>query len=89
MEAQSDITQLEPLVNGLRMEAEVLLARSELSAADVARARREGSLAMAVPEGGKACLELGGVVLAEGRVVTKRGKRVFVVEKAYQSGGKL
>ena len=70
-------------VGDLLLNANILLASSTMCADDVDRSRRSGALSMAAPKRGTAYLEIGGVVVAEGRMARKRGKRIFVVTRTY------
>ena len=67
----------------LLLNANILLASAALCADDVDRGRRAESLSMKAPERGMAYLEIGGVVVAEGRMAKKRGASVFVVTRTY------
>lgn len=71
----------------LRLEAGVSLADGAMSAADAEAARRSGGLSMPARDGGVAYLEVGGVVVAEGRMVRRNGGSAFVVTKAYRQNG--
>lgn len=62
---------------GLLLDTRVILAESSMTAAEAAQARRRGQLSL--PAHGKARLEAGGVVLAEGELRQKEGRTVFVV----------
>jgi hypothetical protein len=70
-------------IGGLSLEATVVLAGSRMSAGDVERARRDGSLRMDATGDGIAYLEAGGVIVAEGRMKRKHGKSAFVVTRTF------
>lgn len=74
-------------VGALEVEPRIILADARLSAAELASARVRGSMAMAAFEGGKAYLELGGVVLAEGAVRRRGGRYAFIASHAYAKEG--
>lgn len=78
---------LSEAAEALAVEPRIVLAAGRLSAAELALARGRGSLAMAGFEGGKAYLELGGVVLAEGSVRRRGGRYAFVASRAYATEG--
>jgi len=71
------------------MEAVVVLASARLSADDVDRERRSGTLTMSAPAGQAAYLEAGGVILAEGVMQKKHGKSAFVVTRMYQDDSEV
>ncbi len=60
-----------------------------MSAEDVDRARDSSKLSMKAPENGAAFLEVGGVVVAEGRLRNRRGKSAFVVTRTYQESSEV
>jgi hypothetical protein len=80
---QRSVQDLSARVNTLALDACVILAQAQLSAADVEQARRLGRLEMACPAGDKAYLEVGGVTIAEGVMKRRWGTQVFMVTKAY------
>ena len=66
-------------VGRLKLAAIVAMAEGELSGDEVERARNDGRIALpALPEG-EARLEVGGVTVATGRIVRKRGVTSFEV----------
>ncbi len=71
----------------LLLDACVVLASGKMSADRLDRARDTGRLTMKRPLA--ACLEVGGVVVAEGRIRKRRGKSVFVVTRAYRDGSEV
>ncbi len=73
-------------VDMLRFDAAVVLSSGFMSASDVAKSRRSGKISMAANEDGKALLEAGGVILAEGRITKKRGRTAFVVTRMLEAG---
>jgi len=73
-------------IERLGLDATVILAGSTMSPADVARARRAGRLDMEGPENGLAMLEVGGTVMAEGRVEEREGRRVLVLTRMFADG---
>ncbi len=72
--------------DNLKFDAAIVLSSASMSASDVARIRRNGKITMAANETGKALLEVGGVILAEGKIMKKRGKTAFVITKMLESG---
>jgi hypothetical protein len=76
-------------IGGLGLDAYVLIASGTMSAEDLDLARDSGRLAMKAPVTGAAYLEVGGVVVAEGRLRTKRGKSAFVVTRSYQESSEV
>lgn len=83
-DGMSDLTEA---VEALAVEPRIVLAAKRLSAAELALARGRGSLDMAAFEGGKAYVELGGVVLAEGAVRRRGGRYAFIASRAYATEG--
>jgi hypothetical protein len=71
-------------IGGLGLDAYVLIASGSMSAEDLERARESGRLTLKAPVTGAAYLEVGGIVVAEGRLRAKRGKSAFVVTRSYQ-----
>ncbi len=89
MEARDNSGARTAEVGDLRLDACVVVASGTMSAEDADRARDSGWLAMKAPEGGVAYLEVGGVVVAEGRLRKRRGKNAFVVTRTYQESGEV
>lgn len=71
----------------LLLDANVILASGRMCAESVDVARRAGSVRMTAPLGRLAYLEVGGVLVAEGRIRRRAGRKVFVVTKAYAGQG--
>jgi len=71
----------------LLLDANVILASSRMCAESVDEARRAGTVRMAAPRGRMAYLEVGGVLVAEGRIRRRAGRRVFIVTRAYDGPG--
>ncbi len=86
MERQS---QAHAAIGGLSLDACVVLASSTLSAGDVDRARRGGNLRMSAPADETAYLEVGGVVVAEGRMKLRHRKNSFVVTRTFNEGSEV
>jgi len=84
MESRGTRDEEKAEVGRLPMEAVVVLASSRLSADEVERRRKAGSLTMNAPASQPAYLEAGGVVVAEGVVRKTHGKSAFVVTRTYQ-----
>lgn len=80
-------SNLAEAAEALTVEPRIILADGRLSAAELALARGRGSIGMAAFEGGKAYLELGGVVLAEGAVRRRGGRYSFITSRAYRAEG--
>ncbi len=76
-------------IGGLELDAYVVIASGAMSAEDLDRAKDQGKLAMKAPEGGVAYLELGGVLVAEGRLQKRHGKSAFVVTRSYQDSSEV
>ena len=72
-------------VDGLNLEASVIVATGSMSAADADKARGVGQIAMAEPANATAYLEVGGVRVAEGTIGRKRGKAAFIVTRMFES----
>ncbi len=75
-------------IGGLGLEACVVLAEADMSAAEADRATRTGALSMRRPDGALAWLEVGGVAIAEGRISRRRGKLGFTVTRMYKEAGR-
>lgn len=80
-------SNLAEAAEALTVEPRIILADGRLSAAELASAKGRGSLSMAAFEGGKAYLELGGVVLAEGALRRRGGRYAFIASRAYAKEG--
>ncbi len=71
-------------IEGLGLDAYVVIASGSISAEELERARESGRLALKAPGMGAAYLEVGGVVVAQGTLRSRRGKSAFVVTRSYQ-----
>lgn len=60
---------------------DVVVARTSLSPLAIARGRRAGRMEFKAAEGGTVFLEVGGIQVAEGRIVKKGGKNWFRVTR--------
>jgi hypothetical protein len=76
-------------IEGLGLDAYVLIASGAMSAEDLDGARDAGRLTLKAPVTGAAYLEVGGIVVAEGRLRAKRGKSAFVVTRSYQESSEV
>ena len=61
----------------LLLPTELVLAEALLSPLAIARTRRAGRIELEGRSEGKALLEVGGVAIAEGRVIRKGGRHFF------------
>ena len=65
----------------VHLATDVILAKTRLSPLAIARGRRAGRMEFKVAEGGTVFLEVGGSLVAEGRIVKKGGKNWFRVTR--------
>jgi len=70
----------------LRLDTRVVLAETRLSPLELAEARRRGTLELTAPAGDRVLLEVGGLAIAEGRLVKKGGAWRFKVERLFAEG---
>ncbi|MEI6875256.1 MAG: hypothetical protein WCL50_09030 [Spirochaetota bacterium] len=56
------------------LDTDIVLERTSLSPLAIARGRRAGRMEFKAAEGGTVFLEVGGTLVAEGRIVRKGGK---------------
>jgi hypothetical protein len=75
--------------DALVLETDIVLARARLSPLAIARARRAGRLEMRAEEGGRAFLEVGGVLVAEGKIVKRGGRSYLKVGRLLGRGGEV
>ena len=71
------------VLNGLEAQVavptELVLARTSLSSRAIVEARRAGRMEFKGEADGRVFLEVGGVVIGEGRIVKKAGRNYFKV----------
>ncbi|OHD27479.1 MAG: hypothetical protein A2Y38_09230 [Spirochaetes bacterium GWB1_59_5] len=89
METRETGDEKKATVGRLSMEAIVVLASTTLSADDVDRQKRAGTLTLSAPASQAAYLEAGGVIVAEGIMRKKHGKSAFVVTRTYQDANEV
>ncbi len=65
----------------VRLESSVILAQGPLSPADIRNASLSGSVELPRYEGNACALEIGGVIIAEGKIITKRGRSFFKISR--------
>lgn len=87
MESDQPSTEQRVQTGALRLDACIVLASTTMSPEDVEKARRSGALLMAAPKRGTAYLEVGGIVVAEGRMARRGGTNAFVVTRTYRENG--
>ncbi len=85
MPEQKKRSDAHSIIEALGLEARILLASSELSPAALERSCREGRIAVQAPASALAWLEVGGVVIGEGRMVGGRGHESFVLTRLFAS----
>jgi|GEM_PF-3202150 len=83
MRKSTDGIEASVAVGDLLLDATVILASTRLCADDAAAAERSGTVGFPAPGGRLAYLEVGGVIVAEGRMARKSGRSVFVVSRTY------
>jgi hypothetical protein len=71
------------------LETDLVLSRSRLSPLDLARQGKAGCSELPALEGGKALLEVGGVVVAEGRIVQRGGRHCFRLDRLMEAADEV
>lgn len=82
---ENDETGARIAAGALRLDGAVVVARSAMSAERADGAIAAGTVSM--PACRKVSLEVGGVVVAEGRLARRKGVSAMIVEKVYLNGG--
>lgn len=77
-----------PFARRLRLPTRAIVTRSEMSPLEAARLGDKGELEIEALEGGLALLEMGGIAIAEGRIIKRRGSSFFRVERLFGAESK-
>ena len=80
---ETDIEKAGGFGDDLILKTDLLVAETLLSPLEITRARRSGRMEFAGAPDGSLALEVGGRVIATGRIVKRGGHRFFKVQKLF------